>query len=128
MSMNIKGTITEIAIVLLVPAVIIIGYWQFQGGDTSGAATTPTSDLATKEAKVRDALAIIDQLRFDNSLFDIAAFKTLVDQTVPVTNEAIGRDDPFAVSDAIKSLTPTLPNSPSPQNQSQKTTSKTTPK
>ena len=98
---NIKSLLVQLAIVFGLPAAIVGGYWYVR------MSPQDELDLARKEieersAKVQEALVIISQLQFDDSLFKIPAFNTLEDQTVPIVDEPLGKPNPFTLPQTVR--------------------------
>ncbi len=67
-------------------------------------ASTPDAETVTMELgedfvgkPIIDELERIRNLKIDGTLFSRASYQTLVDRTVEVQPEPVGRDNPFAV-------------------------------
>lgn len=92
-----KSILVTIAFALL----LILAYLYFSGApvdDASSldAAALPTSESSIAAAKVLALLNQISSLRIDTAIFSTAVYKSLVDHTVPVLEQNIGRENPFA--------------------------------
>jgi len=112
-----KNSKTIIAI-LLVFGVMFYAYLSFfnNSGSTPDAATTDGSG-APADGTATDAgmelVALLDQLqaiKMDDSIFSSAAFNALHDETSPVNEEAVGRNDPFAPIGTGGTFVPAGPN------------------
>jgi flagellar basal body-associated protein FliL len=82
----------------VVVVIALIAYFYYTGGQVSPAAgTLVTSDSsAVVGAQVLDLLSEISTLKIDTSLFSDRAYQTLVDHTVPIPAQQVGRVNPFA--------------------------------
>ncbi len=93
-----------IAIVLL--AIGIAGFMYF------GKSGTETSILISQNSKansigadILSALNQLDSLKLDESVFEDASFKTLVNFSRPIQSQPVGRNNPFAP--VVKSVSET---------------------
>jgi hypothetical protein len=86
-----KSLIVIIAIIILGGA----GYFYYQG---RGAPATSTLDV-TQSAEGAQVIALLNQiqgLRIDKTLFTDPGYLTLIDYTVPIPEQPVGRVNPFA--------------------------------
>ena len=89
-----KTTIATIVIVII----LVVVYFYYQGGSSSSSGSllsSPTSDQAVGSAE----LALLNQiksLKIDTSLFQDPVYQSLVDYSVPIPPENVGRPNPFA--------------------------------
>ncbi len=96
-----KGTY----IALIVIVIVSIGlYFYFKGdpasevdGVSSFENPAPlSSEAAVLGGRVLNLLAQINSLKIDETLFDSVAYKSLVDYTITVPPQPVGRPNPFA--------------------------------
>lgn len=118
--MNYRSIAIQLAIVLGIPVGILAAYWfMFRVPEPEDPQAAEKAVLVKNGAKVREALATIGRLRFDDSLFSMPAFASLEDQTVPIQEEELGRENPFVPADGflhpVASSTPAIPPSQRPR-------------
>ncbi len=104
-NMHMRSILTQLAVVFGVPVMILGVYW-FALRDGVSEEPPVRSDLVDKATKVREALAIVGRLKFDGKLFDMPAFSTLEDQSVPIVEEEVGRPNPFVPPLQFRPVTP----------------------
>jgi hypothetical protein len=103
--MNIRSLTIQLGVVLGIPAFIIGGYYLLRAEDVPQQDSR--ANLIEKVTKVREALATIERLKFNNALFDMPAFYLLEDQTVPVVQEESGKENPFSIpNEYLKKFSP----------------------
>ncbi|MEI8327937.1 MAG: hypothetical protein WCG02_02260 [Candidatus Taylorbacteria bacterium] len=92
-----KKTIIIIAAIIIVA---IIGYFYYMGGQTVSSSTLEiskdTTDAQVAGQRVLGLLNQIRQLRIDTKLFEDPMYRTLMDYTVDVPPQEVGRLNPFA--------------------------------
>lgn len=93
-----KQTLVDLGMVLLVPVVLVGGYYAF-GGPTDDALLTEAtpSVIGPNEpgAKTKLALDTLNGISFDDSLFKDEAFTSLASFTVDIPEVPLTRDYPF---------------------------------
>ena len=98
-----QQTSSKKPLIIIISIVILAGlaYFYFSGSpsDTSissvNSSTGETSEASIVGAKVLSLLNEIGSLRIDSSVFDSQVFKSLVDHTVIVPEQNVGRPNPF---------------------------------
>ncbi len=110
--MVMKTNSSTILILVTVLAVAAGAYWYFFAGTGNAPPLTTSTDVNSKQAEFQTLLGELQSIKFDTTIFDDTRFKALVDITVPVSSETVGRTDPFAsVSGAgASAANATLPN------------------
>lgn len=101
--MNTQNTSSKKTFIIIIVIVLIaIGYYFYSKG---GESVNTDSLLSTQEinpetqivgSKVLSLLNQISSLKIDPSLFTSASYKSLVDYTIAVPEQNIGRPNPFA--------------------------------
>lgn len=94
-----KGTF--IALILIV--VVSLGlFFYFKGSPVDSTSSLTTSDSfesADAQAAADRVLSLLNQissLRIDDSIFKSAVYQSLVDYTIAIPEQNVGRVDPFA--------------------------------
>ncbi len=93
-----------IIIIVIVLVLAAAAYFYFSGSPTDTAATLDaeqTPEGALVGAEVLTLLNEISALSIDSTLFDSQAYKSLVDHTVVVPEQNIGRFNPFVPVGAL---------------------------
>ncbi|MEA2715292.1 MAG: hypothetical protein QOG91_320 [Candidatus Parcubacteria bacterium] len=91
-----KKTLIVIVVIVVIAAAV---YFYFQGGSAPVAGTaalqtqTETADVGRN---VNFLLNQVEALKIDALLFKDTAYGTLVDYTVQIPPQIVGRDNPFA--------------------------------
>jgi hypothetical protein len=95
-----KGTYIAVIIIVLVAAGL---YFYYQGVPNDSAisslessASPGSSDAQAIGNRVLILLNQINSLKIDESLFNSTAYKSLVDYTITVPQQNVGRPNPFA--------------------------------
>ena len=87
-------------IVIIVVIILVIAYFYYEGGSGSSTASTSLLQQQASDQSIGAAeLSLLDQiqsLKIDTSLFQDPAYKTLVDYSVPIPQDGVGRPNPFA--------------------------------
>ncbi len=93
-----KSIIIAVAAVIL----LIFGYFYFSGTpeDTSSQLTAdalgaPASDATVQAARIITLLNQTKSLRIEPAFFESAVYRSLVDHTVPVVEQQVGKANPF---------------------------------
>jgi len=86
---------------IILGVVVVVGmiaYFYYSGGQSPAATTLSSTDSsgAVVGEQVLSLLAQISMLRIDTSLFSDRAYQSLVDHTVPIPVQNVGRANPFA--------------------------------
>lgn len=108
--MNTKQTIIDIVIVLIVPLVIVAGFYYWKQEDSPSLLSLIAPTLAakpgeeTKElgAKVKVALATLNTIKLDNSIFNDPVYQSLRDFPVTIATTTLGRDYPFTLPESVR--------------------------
>lgn len=110
-----RSLLIQLSVVLGIPLVVIGGWYFIIRGGADEPESASRAEVIENGAKVREALAIIDRLRFDDTLFAIPAFATLEDQTVRIDEVPLGKQNPFVVPEEMRG--PSTPATTSAQRQ-----------
>ncbi len=89
-----KGTISVIVIVVI----LVIAYFYYEGGSSTGSGSllqSQSSDQSIGAAEL-NLLNQIQSLNVDSSLFKDPGYQSLVDYSVAIPSEPVGRPNPFA--------------------------------
>ncbi len=88
-----------IIIAVVVIALAIFGYFYFTGSPTDSAGIDEnqivTSDADLVGTRVLTLLNQISSLRIEDSFFKSAVYASLVDHTVPIYEQNVGKTNPF---------------------------------
>ncbi len=94
-----KSSIKSIIIFVGIIVLAILGYFYFSGSPkdsasqlTSSGTPSPATVVATR---VLTLLNQTSSLHIDPALFKSAIYKSLVDHTVPVVEQPVGKANPF---------------------------------
>lgn len=94
-----KLSTKTIVISVVAVVVLILAYFYFTGTpsdsaalDSSDSATTEVTDHATK---IITLLNQTSSLKIETALFTSPVYKSLVDHTVSVNQQAVGKPNPF---------------------------------
>ena len=111
-----KSSTKTLIIITVIILAAILAYFYFSGSPTdttSGlAGDSVTSDASIEATKVLTLLNQTSSLRIDPSLFKSAVYKSLVDHTVSVIEQPVGKPNPFVYSSAAPAA-PATPATPS---------------
>lgn len=107
-----KQIILDILIVLGIPLAIVIGYLYFSSGAgtnllsyvSNGSASLPGAGSAELGAKTKVALAELNSINFDKTLFNDPIFLTLEDFSVPIIPSPLGREYPFTSTAELQAI------------------------
>lgn len=86
-------------ITIVVIVIAVIAYFYIEGGkpvDSSALSVVNNPEVNQESTKVFNLLNQIKGLRIDPTLFTDAGYKTLRDYTVPIPQDDVGRNNPFA--------------------------------
>lgn len=111
--MNGRQTVIDIVVVLLIPLAIVAGYYFWKQGDSPSLLSLIVPNLAAKPgeeakelgAKVTVALATLNAIKLDNSIFNDPVYNSLRDFPVTIATTTIGRDYPFTFPESIREKT-----------------------
>lgn len=90
-----KTTLITLAAVII----IAIGYFYVTGEESTQDAAVVTATNTADAAIGSRVLAIlnqIQQIKIDNTFFESAAYRSLVDYSVEIPAQNVGRPNPFA--------------------------------
>ena len=92
-----KGTFITLAIIGLVA----LGLFFYFAGDPSNdpmsaLETTEVADAQIVGSRVLGLLNRINSLQIDKTIFESAAYMSLVDYTITIPEQPVGRENPFA--------------------------------
>ncbi len=97
MPQNNNPKIKKIGLAIVIVLILVLVYIFMSGGSSSSSGSLLTS---TPYGAVGSAeLALLNQMRslkIDTSLFNDPAYKSLIDYSVDITPENVGRPNPFA--------------------------------
>jgi len=89
-------------IIGIIIVVVLGGGWYFYSKGSSSSSTsqlissTPSGTEAGVGADVLSILNSVSSIRIDTSLFSSPAYQSLVDYSITVPSQAVGRPNPFA--------------------------------
>ena len=94
-----KPSTKSIIIIIAIVVIAIIGYFYFSGSPKSDSTLTtedaPPSELTNKTTQIITLLNQTSSLKIDTALFKSAVYMSLVDHTVPVVEQPVGKTNPF---------------------------------
>jgi hypothetical protein len=97
-----KKSSAKSMIIFGVILVLGAGFYFYMSGSeapvddaTLGVENTETSDATVAGARVLTILNQVNSLKIDKSLFTSPAYTTLIDHTVPIYDQSIGKTNPF---------------------------------
>jgi hypothetical protein len=94
-----KTSMKSYLILAAVIVIVIIAYMYLKPASDSGTATLDQNQFAADQAVGTRVLSLLNQisaLRIDVSFFKDPIYMSLRDHTVPIPEESVGRDNPFA--------------------------------
>ena len=89
-------------IIGIVIVIILAGGWYFYSKGSSGSSTSqlisssPDSATAAVGASVLNILNSVSSINIDTSFFQTPAYQSLVDYSIAVPPQPVGRANPFA--------------------------------
>jgi hypothetical protein len=89
-------------IIGIIIVVVLAGGWYFYSKGSSGSSTsqlissTPNNANAAVGASVLNVLNSVSSIKIDASFFATPAYQSLVDYSITVPPQAVGRPNPFA--------------------------------
>lgn len=95
---GIKGTI----VVIVIAAILIGGWYFYENGTSSSAgsanltASSPSGSSPIVGADVLSILQSVSSIKIDTSFFSSPVYQSLVDYSIQVPPQPVGRPDPFA--------------------------------
>jgi hypothetical protein len=96
-----SNTINLIILSLIIAAG---AYWYFFAGTGNQAPLTQSSSGGTAQSEFPIPVSDLQSLSFDTSIFSDPRFTSLVDITIAVQPEPVGRSDPFAVIPGVTGM------------------------
>jgi hypothetical protein len=89
-----KSTIVVIIIVII----LVIAYFYYEGGSSSGSGSLLVSQGGDQSigSDELNLLSQIQSLKIDTSIFKDPGYQALVDYSVAIPTEPVGRPNPFA--------------------------------
>ena len=105
-----KQIMIDILVVLLVPVILIGGYYFWKTNDgtllsfVSSDITLPGDEDKELGAKTKLALVTLNSIDFNAEFFKDEAFASLRDLTATVSTTPLGREYPFTSPELIKKL------------------------
>lgn len=108
--MNVRQTVIDVVVVLIIPLVIVGGYYFWKQGDgpsllsaiAPGFAERPGEETKDLGAKTKVALATLNSIKLDNSIFNDPVYQSLRDFPVTIATSTIGREYPFSLPSVIQ--------------------------
>lgn len=108
--MNGRQTVIDIVVVLVIPLVIVAGYYFWKQQDSPSLLSLIAPSLAAKPGeeakelgvKVTVALATLNAIKLDNSIFNDPVYNSLRYFPVTIATTTIGRDYPFTSPESIR--------------------------
>lgn len=103
--------------IIIIAIVVVLAYLYFSGSPVDNSASleeaaAPTSESSIAAANVLALLNQISSLKIDTTIFTNSVYMSLVDHTVPVLEQNIGRENPFTSSSIFIQPAPTAPKLP----------------
>ncbi len=95
-----KQTLIDILIVLVLPALIIVGYFSFRNGgvqDVWMSITGETSNTQELGARTTQALNELERIKMDSSIFKWKEFNDMKFNQTKIKEEPVGKKNPFLV-------------------------------
>jgi hypothetical protein len=122
----------KIIVMILGTVLLFIVYAVFIKKDPVNTELINTGEGLSSDARllgnqISQALLRIEQIKLDKSIFTNAIYQTLVDRSEPITEEPIGRANPFAPIGEISVSSNTRVGTSTATSTSRITTSTTTP-
>ena len=93
-----KQILFDILIVLILPALIVIGYFAFRNGNVQEAWISITGDTTTTQdlgARTTQALNELERIKLDSSIFTWKEFKDMKFNEVKNKEDPVGKKNPF---------------------------------
>lgn len=100
--------------IIIIAIVVVLAYLYFSGAPADNSASleeagAPTSESSIVAANVLALLNQISALKIETAIFTNPVYKSLVDHTVPVLEQNIGRENPFTSSSIFVQTPPPPP-------------------
>ncbi len=100
---TLKKNLVDILVVFGIPALLIWGFYAFQSPDSP--VLSMISGIINQNAggeevgtKTKEALAVLDTIKLNESLFEDPAYKTLKDYPITIPGTTLGRANPFILT------------------------------
>lgn len=108
--MNGRQTVIDIVVVLVIPLVILAGFYFWKKEDSPPLLSLIAPSLVAKPgeeskelgAKVKIALATLNSIKMDNSIFNDPVYQSLRDFPVTIATSTLGREYPFSLPESIR--------------------------
>ncbi len=106
-----KNTPTKTTFISLIVIVILalLVYFYYKGSSNVNPESSVSVEIASQSAEARASterviqlLNIINSLKIDTKFFEGSVYKSLVDYTIPVQPQPIGRTNPFAPIGSVR--------------------------
>src|SRR3989338_6324194 len=115
MDFLLKHKLTAAGLVLM----IAVAAWYFLAGssETDAVLSIETPTVPPQAQKLIQSLAVLSTVQLDGAIFSNPSFTTLVDFSLPITVEPVGRENPFSPLSAGEigsSVSPQATTPPSP--------------
>ena len=97
--MNLSPRTKNSIVVAVIIIIAVIVYFYYEGSPSSSSASSSLLTASSNSSVGSTELSLLNQvqsLSIDPSIFKDPAYQTLVDYTVPIPEEGVGRPNPFA--------------------------------
>ncbi len=100
---TLKKNLVDILVVFGIPAALVWGFYSFQSPDSpmlSIIAQVINHQKVGEDvgAKTKEALAVLDTIKLNESLFEDPAYKTLKNYPITIPGTTLGRANPFILT------------------------------
>ncbi|HEY4503878.1 MAG TPA: hypothetical protein VJJ28_02115 [Candidatus Paceibacterota bacterium] len=98
-----KSSKKPIIIVIVILTLIALTYFYFSGSPTDSSPSLTSDESAKSSAQIVGAQVLVllnqlNSLNIETKIFDTPVYKSLVDHTVTVLEQRVGKPNPFASS------------------------------
>ncbi len=93
-----KQTLFDILIVLILPVLIVAGYFAFRGGNIQDAWLSITGNTESAQdlgARTTQAINELERIKLDSSIFTWKEFKEMKFNRVDIREETVGKKNIF---------------------------------
>lgn len=102
-----KQALLDIGVVLAVPLLLVVGYYFWSpSGDSALLSLVAPPPEQEYGAKAKAALATLNSINMDASLFEDPVYKSLQEFHVDIEPATLGRTYPFTTPPAVTNLPP----------------------
>ncbi len=98
-----KSSKKPIIVIVIIIILALIAYFYFSGSPSDSSSTSlveqkspESADADAAGVRVLSLLNQISSLKIDTSIFDNPTYKSLVDYSITVPEQNVGRPNPFA--------------------------------